>query len=253
MANSSWGLLGNLVTKHIDKLGQTMSEVIAGWDPETATEVDRDRLANSLREAATELEIARQSYNKEHNDVVNLKKTIEDDTRSLVELEKHIAAGTISEASANTFLDNLEKSKTRLVIEEKEEKNALEFMETVKKVVETFSEALADFDRRAKEKIQEMEQAKQECDLEKMKAEQQKEINSLTGGVKVGSSALNALANKAAKMRAEAAGIKAVAEVTQAPLNKEKEIENIRKSFAQPATETAMERLKRLAAENQAK
>ena len=53
MSNASgWGLTARLVTKHFGALGNRIAEVIANFDPETATEADRDRLVATLRETA---------------------------------------------------------------------------------------------------------------------------------------------------------------------------------------------------------
>ena len=50
--NGYWGLTARLINKHFGALGDKIAEAIAGFDPETATEADRDRLAATLREAA---------------------------------------------------------------------------------------------------------------------------------------------------------------------------------------------------------
>eukprot|EP01032_Pedospumella_encystans_P033974 gene33974-38398_t len=46
MSNSNgWALTARLITKHFGALGDRVSEAIANFDPETATEADRDRLS----------------------------------------------------------------------------------------------------------------------------------------------------------------------------------------------------------------
>jgi hypothetical protein len=73
MSNASgWGLTARLVTKHFGALGDRISETIANFDPETATEADRDRLVGTLRETAQLLATARASFDKEHDDVAKL-------------------------------------------------------------------------------------------------------------------------------------------------------------------------------------
>ena len=60
MSNASgWGLTARLVTKHFGALGNRIAEVIANFDPETATEADRDRLVATLRETAQLLATSR--------------------------------------------------------------------------------------------------------------------------------------------------------------------------------------------------
>ena len=77
MSNTSgWSLTARLISKHFGVLGDKLSETIANFDPETATEADRDRLQSTLRETAQKLAAARASFNKEHQDVVNLQNLI---------------------------------------------------------------------------------------------------------------------------------------------------------------------------------
>ena len=53
MSNSNGcGLTARRISKHFGALGDRVSEAIANFDPETATEADRDRLADSLRSTA---------------------------------------------------------------------------------------------------------------------------------------------------------------------------------------------------------
>ena len=52
---NGWGLTARLISKHFGVLGDKISEAIANFDPETATEADRDRLADTLRQTAQKL------------------------------------------------------------------------------------------------------------------------------------------------------------------------------------------------------
>ena len=56
------GLTARLISKHFGALGDRVSEAIANFDPETATEADRDRLADSLRLTAQKLAAARGAF-----------------------------------------------------------------------------------------------------------------------------------------------------------------------------------------------
>ena len=73
---SGWGLTGRLISKHFGALGDKVSEAIANFDPETATQADRDRIQDTLRSTAQKLAAARASFDKEHADVVQLQKLL---------------------------------------------------------------------------------------------------------------------------------------------------------------------------------
>ncbi len=242
-----WGLTARLITKHFGVLGDKISEAIANFDPETATEADRDRLAETLRETAQKLAAARADYDKEHQDVVKLRSLIETDEKAFDTLAARLAAGTISEATVNMFCDELETNKARLPVEMQEEADAEEYMKELQAVVEALSKQLMEFDAAAKKALKALASANAQRDLQELRAERQQQLASI-GGLKGRSTALDALSRRAQKVSNEAEGLKIVANLNQKPLDQQAELDAIRKSVAQADTagETALERLKRL-------
>ncbi|MES2297255.1 MAG: hypothetical protein V4582_09445 [Pseudomonadota bacterium] len=250
MSNASgWGLTARLVSKHFGALGDRVAEAIANFDPETATEADRDRLADTLRETAQKLASARASFDKEHADVVNLRSLIESDEKASGTLAERLAAGKISEATINLFCDELEANKARLPQEVQEEADAQEYMGELQKIVDALSKQLADFDAAAKKAMQALAQAKAQKDLQSVRAERQSQLDGLKG-LQGNSSALEALTRRAQTIKNEAEGMRIVADIAQKPLDQKAELDAIRKSVSQPDTagESALERLKRLSA-----
>jgi hypothetical protein len=242
-----WGLTARLISKHFGALGDRISEVIANFDPETATEADRDRLADTLRQTAQKLAEARSAFNKERDDVVKLRNLIESDEKAFDTLAARLQAGTITEATVNLFCDELEANKARLPVELQEEADAQEYMNELQKIVDALSQQLAEFDARAKKALQALAAAKAQRDLQEMRAERQQQLADL-GGLKSKSSALDALTRRAQKVANEAEGLKIIADINQKPLDQQAELDAIRKSVSQPETagESALERLKRL-------
>lgn len=248
MSNSSgWGLTARLISKHFGALGDKLSEAIANFDPETATEADRDRLAGALRDVAQKLAVARASFEKEHGDVEKLRALIANDEKASATLAERLAAGKISEATVNLFCDELEANKAKLPLEIQQEADARAYMDELQKIVDAFSKQLADFDNAAKKALQTLAMANAQKELQAVRTERQNQIASLNG-LQGHSTALEALARRAQSVSNEAAGMKIVADIGQKPLDQAAEIESIRKSVSQPETqgETALERLKRL-------
>jgi len=251
MSNSSgWGLTARLISKHFGVLGDRVSEAIANFDPETATEADRDRLADTLRATAQKLAAARGSFDKEHADVVNLRNLIANDEKASATLAERLAAGKISEETINLFCDELEANKARLPQEVQEEADAQQYMDELQKIVDALSKQLADFDAAAKKAMQALAAAKAQKDLQSLRSERQNELAGLSG-LQGNSSALNALTRRAQTVSNEAAGMKIVADIGQRPADQAAQIDAIRKSVSQAdnAGETTLDRLKRLSAQ----
>lgn len=250
MSNASgWGLTARLISKHFGVLGDRISETIANFDPETATEADRDRLSDTLRETAQVLAQARSAFNKEHQDVVNLRTLIENDEKATEKLAERLAAGTISEATVTMFCDELEANKSRLPQEIAEEADAKAYMDELQKIIDALSQQLAEFDAQAKKAMQQLASAKAQKDLQEMRMERQAQLSGLTG-MKGNSTALNALTRRAQAVSSEAEGMRIVADIGQKPLDQQAELAAIRKSVAsdEKSGESALERLKRLSA-----
>ncbi len=250
MSNASgWGLTARLVSKHFGALGSRIAEAIANFDPETATEADRDRLVATLRDTAQLLATARAQFTKEHDDIVNLQTMIANDERAAAKLAERLAAGTIAEATVTMFCDELEANKARLPQEVQEEADAKAYMEELQKIVDALSRQLAEFDAQAKKAMQALAGANAQKHLQEMRMERQSQLAGLTG-MQGSSTALNALTRRAQAVSNEAAGMRIVADIGQKPLDQQAELDALRKSVSQPETsgESALERLKRLSA-----
>ena len=250
MSNTSgWSLTARLISKHFGVLGDKLSETIANFDPETATEADRDRLQSTLRETAQKLAAARASFNKEHQDVVNLQNLIANDQKATETLMARLQAGTISEATVTLFCDELEANKAKLPTEQQQEADAKQYADELQQIMDALSKQLADFDSAAKKALQTLATAQAQKDLQEMRMERQSELDGLKG-LGGQSTALSALTRRAQTVSNQAAGLKIVADIGQKPIDQAAEIDAIRKSVAKAdtANETALDRLKRLSA-----
>jgi signal transduction protein with GAF and PtsI domain len=248
MSNASgWGLTARLVSKHFGVLGNRISEAIANFDPETATEADRDHLAETLRETAQLLASSRAAFDKEHTDVVSLQNLIANDEKATETLAQRLAAGSIAEATVTMFCDELEANKARLPQEVQEESDAKAYMDELQKIVDALSRQLSEFDAQAKKAMQALAAAKAQRELQELRMERQSQLAGLTG-MQGNSTALSALTRRAQVVSNEAAGMRIVADIGQKPLDQQAEIDAIRKSVSAPelGNESALDRLKRL-------
>lgn len=246
-----WGLSARLIAKHFSALGDKVSEMIANFDPETATEADRDRLVSTLHETAQKLAAARSSFDKERQDVVKLQELIATDEKAAQTLVQRLAEGKISEATVNLFCDELESNRARLPVEIQEEADAREFMDELQKIMDALTKQLSEFDAAAKKAKQTLATANAQKDLQQLRLERQEELQSLTS-MRSNSSALSALTKRAQKVSNEAAGMRIMADIGQKPFDQAAEIEAIRASVKSdtPAGESALQRLQRLSGQS---
>ncbi|MDD1607055.1 MAG: hypothetical protein LUQ18_00825, partial [Methylococcaceae bacterium] len=66
----TFSLLGRLFGAQVDQAGESLVGALVAFDPETATEVDRDALAEKIQNVARKFAAAKHDYDKEQNDVV---------------------------------------------------------------------------------------------------------------------------------------------------------------------------------------
>lgn len=241
-------LASRLIAKHFGLLGDKIAEAIAGFDPETATEVDRENLQKMVRQTAIKLAEARQSYQKEQGEVDALQALVEKDSANLTKLSERLSKGEVSEAAVNLYLDELEANKGRLPQEVQEAQDAKEYLDAVEDILKQLSAQLEQFDAHAKKVRDQLRMANAQRDLAQLRIDRQSELGSLKG-LSASTTALSALAKKASKVAAEAEGLKIVADIGQKPLDNQKAVEDLRTSLNDEDKQvSAADRLARLTA-----
>lgn len=246
---SGWKLSAALFMKQISALGDTVAQALASFDPETATEVDRDNLVAKLREVAAKLAEARRKYELEKKEADDLAAQIASDEKAAAILISKFEAGLVDEATLNEFANNLEAMKARLPGEQQDAVEAKELVDTLEGILKTIEQKLADFDANAQKALRAIAQAKADNEREQLRLQSQEELRTLKAGLGTTSTALGALNKKAEQLRvqADAAGIQA--DIGQKPIDRANAVEEARRIAAGTAgapSETAADRLRRL-------
>ena len=243
-----WSLSVSLISKHFGKLGDSLAEAIASFDPETATEVDRDRLADKLREFAGKLAQARRSFEKEQKEADDLRALIANDEKAAEVLIQKFEAGQLDEETLNAFADELEINKARLPQEEAEAKDAKELVEALEKLFKTVEKQLADFDAHAKKAINALKMAQADKERQELRQQQQSELRNLKSGLSGTSTALGALSKKAEKLKTEAEAARIIADSGQKDVDRSNAVEEARKIAAgtAPKATSAVDRLRNM-------
>lgn len=239
----SWNLVSRLLKKNFGALGDRTAEAIAAFDPDTATQVDRDALVAKLREVGERIHEAQTSYNKELSEVETLKAAIARDEHVLAGLAEKLASGEVSESVATQFCDELEQNRARLPVELAEAEEAKKLLEEYQSLFAKWQEQLQSFTRNADEAKRRVELASARNDLASQKLANQQQLKEL-GALHVTSSAISALNKRAAKMETETAGISAVVGLGESAARDAANLQQLRDAVS--GKESLAERLKRL-------
>lgn len=246
---SGWKLTAALFVKQISALGDKVAASLAAFDPETATEVDRDKLKEQLREVALKLAEARQKYDFEKKEADDLSAQIEQDEKAAAVLIAKFEAGQIDEALLTEFANNLEAMKARLPAELQDVTDAKELVDTLQDILNTIEKNLNDFEAAAKKALQAIAQAKADKEREELRQQNQANLAAMKSGLGGASTALGALNKKAAELRVQADAAATVTAIGQKPIDRANAVDEARRiaaGTATPASESAADRLRRL-------
>ena len=246
---NGWGLTARLMAKHFSVLGESVAEAFASFDPETASEADRDRLADTLHASARVLATARASFDKEHADVERLRTLIANDEKAIGKLAARLAAGTISQATVTMFCEELEANKARLPQEVQADADARASMDELQQIIDTLSRELADYDADGSKTWQAAAAASAQNRMPELSVHGQSGLAGLPG-ITGNSAALDVHARRAQSLAHEAARVRLATGMEQQRLDHASRDAAIRKSISafQTAGETALQRLQRLSA-----
>jgi len=247
-----WNLSLTLAAKQFSKIGDSLAESLANFDPETATQVDREALQGRLRDAAIKLAGYRMDAAREQKEADDLHEQVRLDTLAADVLIQKFTDGKIDEATLNAFADELEVNKARMPKEDSEAVEAKQIVDEFEGMFNTLKTRLDQFDRKAADIRRQLALSEAQNERENLRLQNQDEMNKMRTGMAETSTALGAMSRRADKLSIQAAGSKILADAGQAPLDRQKAIDEAR-SIASGAVDTGSEsvvdRLKRLSAQ----
>lgn len=209
-----WGLTARLIGRHFGTLGECTGKLIARFDPETATDADRNKLQASLRETAQKVAAATAAFNKEHDDLVRVDQLNAGDEKVLATLPETLPADSIKEQTGTVACDELEAYKLPFPVALHEESAAKEFVARFRKVLDALAIELTEFDTGANRVKRTLAAAEAKNDLRTVHVEQQSqiaELRSLAGH----STALDFLTRCAQQVAELAEGISLAADLDE--------------------------------------
>ncbi|MEX3983938.1 hypothetical protein AB4Y45_33675 [Paraburkholderia sp. EG287A] len=246
---SGWKLTAALITKHVGVVGDRLATAIASFDPETATEVDRDNLKEKLREVALKLADAKHKNDAAQQALRDLEALIASDSKTAEVLIAKHGDGKVDDAMLNEFAAALEANQAKLAGVKQDAANAQELVDTLKEILDAVEKNLNEFDAKAKAAIGALQQAQADQQRAELHQQQQAELNALRAGAGGTSTGLSALNRAAEKARVQADAAQTIADIGQKPIDRANVVEEARRIAAGTDTsqESAIDRLRRAA------
>jgi hypothetical protein len=249
----TFSLLGRLFGAQVDQAGESLVGALVAFDPETATQVDRDALAEKIQEVAKKFAAAKQDYDKEQNDVVVKQGQINEYLATLDVMVGQLERQEISQSVFDDFYAGIEESQAQLVQEQEEAAEAKAVKDELDDILKILTQQLNDFDRVTSKALRDVKLAQSQVEKEKLKAERQSELANLKNGLGAESTAVKKLQEIAKKAKIDAEAAKTVREITAKPQSQDEKMAAImaqaKQASAPPAnTMSAAERVAALKA-----
>ncbi|MEY4767656.1 MAG: hypothetical protein RL637_295 [Pseudomonadota bacterium] len=250
---SAFSLLGRLFGAQVEQVGDNLVGALVAFDPETATEVDRDVLVEKIQKVAEKLAIAKQDFTKEQRDVEVKQKQIQEYLVTLEIMVAQVERQQITQAVFDEFYHGVEEAQVELTQEITEANDAKAVKEELEEILKILTQQMNEFDRLTQKAIRDMKLAETQKENEKLKAERQAELSRLKKGLGAESTAVKKLQEMATKAKVEAEAVKTVREITQKPQSQAEKMAAIVAQTKQASTPTlsAAEKLAILKAKSQ--
>jgi hypothetical protein len=215
----TFSLLGRLFGAQVDQAGESLVSALVAFDPETATQVDRDALVEKIQTVAEKFASAKQEYDKEQNDVVVMQRQINDYLSTLDVMVGQLERQEIAQSVFDDFCAGIEEAQAQLTQEEEEASEAKAVKDELEEILKVLTQQMNDFDRVTSKALRDVKLAESQVEKEKLKAQRQEELSHLKSGLGGESTAVKKLQEIANKAKIEAEAAKTVREISQKPVS----------------------------------
>lgn len=234
----TFSLLGRLFGAQVDQAGESLVSALVAFDPETATQVDRDALVEKIQKVAEKFAAAKQDYDKEQNDVVVKQAQINEYLATLDVMIAQLEKQEISQSVFDDFCAGIEESQQQLQQEIEEANEAKAVKDELEEILKVLTQQMNDFDRVTSKALRDVKLAESQKEKEKLKAERDEELSNLKRGLGGESTAVKKLQEIAQKAKIEAEAAKTVREIAQKPVSQAEKMAAIMAQTKQATTPT---------------
>ena len=200
--------------KKTEQVGQSIVQMLAGWDPETASKAELEQMEKRLDKLVQQVAEARMVYKKEQDEADEINRLYSQKLKAAEILQQRQAENpnvTKIGDALNELVSELEELSPEIQREEEEAIEAKEFMEELETIAKTSSEKLKNAKKALSKAMQDMKRADIRAQRAKDKEDQAAKLAGLRDETDNLGSALTAMQKNAEKAntKAEAANMKA--------------------------------------------
>ncbi len=209
-----FGFVSVFGKKKSQKVGQSIVQILASWDPETSSKVELEQMEKRLNKLVQEVAEARQVYRKEKEEADAINKLYTQRLKAAEILQQKLEAdpgnNQIDSALAE-LVSELEEMQSEIEVEEQEAVEAKEYMEELEEVAKLSANKLKTAKKALSKAVQDMKRAKVREERAEEKAERSSRLAGLRDETDQLGSALSAMKKNAEEStaKAEAANMKA--------------------------------------------
>ena len=212
---SFFGFVKNFGKQKVHQTGQSLVQMLAGWDPDTASAAEIEQMEERLDKLTTQVAQARQTWQKEQEEADAIEKLYDQRMKASELLQGKLEQATGEEAAAlekalTELVDMLESMQPDIEREMEEAKEAEAFMKELEEVATLSAEKLKTARRTLENAKRDMARAKIREQRAQERADQAAQLAGLRQETDQLGSALSAMKREAesAEARAEAMNLK---------------------------------------------
>ena len=208
--------IGRFGAKQVQKVGQSVMQVLVAWDPETASQVEINEMEKHLDGIVSQVAKARQDYNREQQEEEEIVRLYNQRLAAAEKLQKDLTTAAPDKAkqieeAINQLLCQLEEMHAEVEREKQEAEEAKFFMNELEQVAQMTADKLKTARQTLEKAKRDMQKAQIEKERAEDKAQRAAQVVGLRDGVSQLGSALEAMKKNAneARTQAEASNLKA--------------------------------------------
>lgn len=204
-----FGLIKGVGKQKLRDASEELSRAIVSWDPEAASEAQLEEMDEKFRQLSLKVEKARQDYQKENTEAVEIQKSYDRKKKAALLLQEDLTklegdAKLQTESALVELVSELEELKPEVEQEQREAEEAKQWLEELEGDLRIFADKLKTARKKLNSAIKNMDRANRQKEKAEEKARQASERAGIRKQADAFDNVLGVMDNVVSKAQAEA-------------------------------------------------